>query len=185
MMYHAPSTTVSPEGLTLELVNIATGRPQTQTAPAKEKPKPRGDIAVKRETKEESEVNPAAPPKQSAETQDSSNADSSHAKFGQASVSPSVLSQYVAILVEALQKNRSYPRDAINREEEGTVALAVKLGSAGDVIEARVKSPSPFESLNAAALKTVHKIGQFPKPPIAEGTSIELTIPMRFKIERL
>ncbi|CAN5574417.1 hypothetical protein BH10BDE1_BH10BDE1_32850 [soil metagenome] len=97
----------------------------------------------------------------------------------------SEMARYVGLLVSALQKNRRYPREAIEREEEGVVGLTVKLGSNGDLIEAAVKLASPFSSLNEAALKTVQTIKHFPKPPIADGTVIELAIPMRFKIERL
>lgn len=98
---------------------------------------------------------------------------------------PSEMTRYVGLLVSAVQKNRRYPREAIDREEEGVVGLTVKLGSNGDLIEAAVKHACPFSSLNEAALKTVQTIKHFPKPPIADGTVIELAIPMRFKIERL
>ena len=95
------------------------------------------------------------------------------------------ISRYVGLLVSALQKNRRYPREAIEREEEGVVGLTVKLGSDGDLIEASVKHACTFSSLNEAALKTIQTLGHFPKPPIAAGTVIELAIPIRFKLERL
>ncbi len=95
------------------------------------------------------------------------------------------MSRYIGLLATVLQENRRYPREAIAREEEGVVGLVVKLGSNGDLVEARVKDPSSFSSLNEAALKTILSIQHYPKPPIAEGSVIELAIPMRFKIERL
>jgi periplasmic protein TonB len=110
----------------------------------------------------------------------------SDAQSGSAIASdPNEMARYVGLLVLAVQKNRRYPKEAIDREEEGVVALTVRLKSDGELLEAAVKKPSPFTSLNEAALKTVQTIRHFPKPPIVEGTVIELVIPMRFKIERL
>lgn len=175
---------VTPHGLTLELLRTSSTapkspapsvRPQAVASQHREAPA-RPTVSAENKTETKTAANLETRPNAQAETA---------ASYGRAAAEPSALSEYVAKLVGELQKNRSYPKDAINREEEGIVSIWVRVSSGGEVLEARVKDASPYESLNMAALKTVQKIGLFPKPPVEAGRSIDLTIPIRFKIERL
>lgn len=161
--------------VTLDLMNPPAEAPQAPPTP-KRAIKPKADRvapAADAVTPKAAANAPASAP-ESTSTQTLSGDSNSNA-----------MSSYVSEIMTVLRKNRTYPRDAIRREEEGVVSLTLKVESDGNVSEIKVKEPSPFASLNLAALQTVERIGQFPKPPIQSGTSIQLTIPMRFKIERL
>lgn len=82
-------------------------------------------------------------------------------------------------------KTVAYPRDAIQRRQEGTVMLRVKIGVDGVPLEAQVERSSGFMSLDRAAREAVMKWRFTPgtrngQPFIAWGL-----VPISFKLNEL
>lgn len=76
-----------------------------------------------------------------------------------------------------------YPGRAIDRNQEGTVQVKVRLNKDGNLIEASLSEESEYSLLNRAALKAVEEAAPFPAAPekLAEE-EVELEIPIRFQI---
>lgn len=76
-----------------------------------------------------------------------------------------------------------YPGRAIDRNQEGTVQLTVRLKKDGELIEASLAEESEYSLLNRAALKAVKDAAPFPTAPekLAEEELV-LDIPIRFQI---
>lgn len=76
-----------------------------------------------------------------------------------------------------------YPGRAIDRNQEGTVQLTVRLKKDGELIEASLAEESEYSLLNRAALKAVSDAAPFPAAPekLAEEELV-LDIPIRFQI---
>jgi protein TonB len=92
----------------------------------------------------------------------------------------SELNLYVSRVIDLLNRARTYPRDALAREEEGVVVLEVNVAGDGSLSEEKVEVPSPYPSLNRAALETLKRVGHFPAPPRPQLT---IHVPIRFKIQ--
>ncbi|MFK7733082.1 MAG: TonB family protein [Pseudomonadales bacterium] len=76
-----------------------------------------------------------------------------------------------------------YPGRAIDRVQEGTVQLKVRLEKNGNLIEASLAQESKYSLLNKAALRAVQDAAPFPAAPekLADE-ELELVIPIRFQI---
>jgi TonB family protein len=94
----------------------------------------------------------------------------------------SELQRYVGSLVQRLNEAKRYPRAAILREEEGRVIIGMRISSDGSVADVHIDVPSPFESLNRAALDTMRVIGKLPPPPTANRSALRLRIPLNFEL---
>lgn len=90
---------------------------------------------------------------------------------------------YIAQVSRLIAARKIYPRSAVDREEEGKVILGVTLDREGHVVESKIETASPFESLNAAALDTIKAVGQFPPIPPEVPDPIHLHVPLIFKVE--
>lgn len=89
--------------------------------------------------------------------------------------------QQVARLID---QKKLYPKEALNREEEGKVVVAMTLARDGSLIDAKVEQPSSFSRLNQAALQTIQNIGRFPPIPETIPVPLHLHVPIQFRIER-
>jgi TonB family protein len=83
-----------------------------------------------------------------------------------------------------INQHKAFPPSAIDREEEGQVLIAVTIAKDGHILESKIESPSPFESLNQAALDAILAVGKFPELPDPTPEPIHLHVPLIFKIER-
>lgn len=91
---------------------------------------------------------------------------------------------FIQEISRLIDRNKVYPKEALSREEEGKVVVALTLDREGNIVEAKVEQPSPFGSLNQAALQSVQKIGRFPEIPEIVPVPLHLHIPIQFRIER-
>jgi protein TonB len=96
--------------------------------------------------------------------------------------SGSELQRYVGSLVQRLNEAKRYPRAAILREEEGRVVIGMRINPDGSLADVHIDVPSPFESLNRAALDTMRGVGKLPPPPTVNHTALRLRIPLNFEL---
>ena len=95
-----------------------------------------------------------------------------------------VETQYVSEIVNRFERNKVYPKEAVDREEEGRVVLALTIDGDGSVSNARITEPSPFRLLNDAAMLTVRKVGRLPPTPPVLPHPLHVHVPMKFQIDR-
>lgn len=93
------------------------------------------------------------------------------------------LGEYGDLLGRAIAKHKSYPKIAQMRGQQGDVLLDLKLDGSGNVLSAKVKESSGFDSLDKQALEMVRKASPFPAPPEAlRNRNFNITVPVSFKL---
>ncbi len=94
------------------------------------------------------------------------------------------LGEYGNLLGRAIAKHKQYPRIAQTRGYQGDVLLDLKLDGNGNVLSAKIKESSGYESLDKQALEMVRKAAPFPAPPQAlRNRTFNITVPVSFKLE--
>ena len=73
--------------------------------------------------------------------------------------------EYVGKVNEMIHKSVVYPRLAKMREQEGTVALAVKIDGTGAAADTTVETSSGNTTLDNAAIEAAKNAAPFPAPP--------------------
>ncbi|MBX7231160.1 MAG: energy transducer TonB [Bdellovibrionales bacterium] len=91
---------------------------------------------------------------------------------------------YFKQISELINQKKIYPQDAVLREEEGKVLLALTLDREGKVLQVEVEQSSPFNSLNQAAMKTVSSLVHFPPIPLPLPAPLHLHIPINYRVEK-
>lgn len=91
---------------------------------------------------------------------------------------------FLAEVTKLVDRNKIYPQDAISREQEGKVVVGITLDRNGNLIDTKIETPSPFQTLNEAAIKTLQGIHKYPDIPAIIPSPIHLHIPLVFRIER-
>lgn len=91
---------------------------------------------------------------------------------------------FITSVTRLVERARIYPRDSLRREEEGKVTVAVTLNRNGELLDAKVEEPCPFDSLNQAALKTVRSVRAYPVVPDSLPAPVHLHIPLLYRVER-
>lgn len=91
---------------------------------------------------------------------------------------------FIADVTGIIERSKVYPRESLDRDEEGKVMVALTLDRAGKLLEAKIEQPCPFEMLNRAALRTIQKIPAFPPVPDELSVPVHLHVPLNFRIER-
>jgi protein TonB len=86
--------------------------------------------------------------------------------------------QYLALVREAIARERVYPPAARSRAETGSVRVAFSVEPSGEITEVRIASPSVYGTLNRAALEAVKRAGRVPPPPLSLGRG-----PLRVELE--
>jgi len=76
-----------------------------------------------------------------------------------------LLRGYKSTVSGRLRSARTYPRAARRRGMQGTVILDVVVNASGEIIKVKIVRSSGFDILDNAAVKTVHSVGQLPRPP--------------------
>lgn len=79
---------------------------------------------------------------------------------------------------EGRQPSPSYPLQAKRNNQQGTVIVEFLVGTDGKVLNAWLKSPSPYDSLNNSALSTVRNRWSFPA-----GTARHYRISITFQLK--
>lgn len=98
-------------------------------------------------------------------------------------VDDNALGEYGSLLGRAIAKHKSYPKIAQMRGYQGDVLLDLKLDGNGNVLSAKVKEGSGYESLDKQALEMVRKASPFPAPPESlRNRTFNITVPVSFKL---
>ena len=87
---------------------------------------------------------------------------------------------YVNTIDGLIHKAVVYPRLAKMREQEGTVAVAVKIDGAGSVADATVETSSGNTTLDNAAIEAAKNAAPFPAPP-GGGALVHLKVAFSLK----
>ncbi len=90
---------------------------------------------------------------------------------------------YIQGVLQVINRRKTYPRESIEREEEGRVVLGVSVATDGRVVEVHVEESSGFQRLDQAALKIISEISAFPLLPSVVGAPLHLHIPIVYRLE--
>lgn len=90
---------------------------------------------------------------------------------------------FIGAVTGLLSQSKIYPRESIEREEEGRVIVGLTLDRNGQVIDAKIEEACVFVRLNEAALQTVKGVARFPEVPALLPAPIHLHVPLVFQIE--
>lgn len=108
----------------------------------------------------------------------SANADSVQAHAGSST-------SYAARVRAWLESNKTYPKAARLRRQQGVARLIFVLDRSGRVLDCRLVSPSGHALLDQEAMAMVARSAPFPAPPhTIKGDRIELDAPVEFSLER-
>ncbi len=92
---------------------------------------------------------------------------------------------YHSDLLKWTYKYIKYPSRAAQRNQEGSVRIAVTINRDGKVIELATVEESKYGLLNKAALKAVQRANPFPNMPAElAGKQFEFTLPIAFRLPR-
>lgn len=91
---------------------------------------------------------------------------------------------YVGQVMLLMDKFKLYPPESLEREEEGRVVIGLTIHEDGSISGTTLEEKSPFDLLNAAALKTIERIGKFPPLDPGIAAPLHLHVPLVFKIQR-
>ena len=98
-------------------------------------------------------------------------------------IDDNALGEYGGLLGRAIAKHKSYPKIAQMRGYQGDVLLDLRLDGDGNVLSAKVKEGSGYESLDKQALEMVRKASPFPAPPESlRNRTFNITVPVSFKL---
>lgn len=88
--------------------------------------------------------------------------------------------RWQARLLAHLERHKRYPHEARLRREDGVVHLGFRIDESGLVTAARIVRSSGHQSLDDEVLRMIHRASPVPAPP--DGTSRNLTVPIRFSL---
>jgi TonB family protein len=97
------------------------------------------------------------------------------------------MQKYIAEVVSRIQRVKQYPKDAIFNEQEGLVEVLIEIAPDGKINRSQITKSTPYQSLNAAAIQAVEKLGILPPLPQASESKpvkspIQLRIPIHFQL---
>lgn len=79
----------------------------------------------------------------------------------------------------------NYPSKALRNGEEGTVIVALKIDRLGNILNAALKIPCKYETLNEEAINVFKRLGKFPAVPDeikSNSQEFEMDLDFYFKI---
>lgn len=94
------------------------------------------------------------------------------------------ISEYVTLIVKKLDAAKRYPRESLLREEQGLVLLALVISADGQIRDAQIDQPSPFEALNDASLAAARGLTGLPEVPGIHHGEIRVRVPIRYQLSR-
>lgn len=108
----------------------------------------------------------------------SANADSIQAHAGSST-------SYTARVRAWLESNKTYPKAARMRKQQGVARVVFIIDRSGRVLECRLIGPSGHALLDQEVMAMVARSDPFPAPPhTVKGDRIELDAPVEFSLER-
>jgi TonB family protein len=91
---------------------------------------------------------------------------------------------YVSDQLKKIYGNVRYPKKALERNQTGSVRVAIVIDRKGNILKTSIAQASEFETLNDAATDAVSKSGPFSALPDAiTGTTFEFTAPLKFTLQ--
>jgi periplasmic protein TonB len=95
-----------------------------------------------------------------------------------------VRQRYISDVMQKVLKNMRYPRRAQERDQEGSIRLAVTITRDGKLQDVRMVDDSPYRLLNREALDSVKRANPFPKVPDGVGgETFSFGIPVTFRLQ--
>ena len=122
------------------------------------------------------------PVKESAPTEAPAATTANEEKTGGPTGPSDLTSRYLSQVLQIISKQKFYPKVSLLNEEAGTVEARLTLDANGSLISAEIKKSSGFPNLDAAALKTIQSIANFPAPPSSLGSPLKLSVPIRYEL---
>jgi len=93
-------------------------------------------------------------------------------------------SDYFSQVRRLIEEAKVYPLRARLAGYEGEVRVSFCIRRDGRVFDIKLLSPSPYEVLNQAALKTIERAAPFPPPPSTLSAPLCLNLKMTFRLEK-
>lgn len=91
---------------------------------------------------------------------------------------------YISKLTRWTSSYVKYPKNALRREQQGSVRVTVVIDRKGKVKEQTLETKSPHSSLNKAVIKAVKKASPYPEiPDIIRGDTFIFTVPIAFNLQ--
>ncbi len=103
--------------------------------------------------------------------------------FLKSSEGKQMLASYAEQLKLYLEQNKVYPRIALRMKHSGTVKIKLEIKTDGEFGEIKVVSPSPFNTLNTAAVDLLKGLGRFKPLPSEFKMKEEFIIPIAYQIK--
>ncbi len=153
-------------------------------APAAETPKP-VEIAAVEPSPKPVESTPASKPTPPPLSEEDDEGEEEEEEVAFSASSLLERQYYVSDSMIAIQRNVTYPRRAIERNQQGSVRLAVTVDRDGEIQDVQTVEESQHGLLNRAALKAVGKAGPLTKLPNSlGGDTFTFTVPITFTVKR-
>jgi TonB family protein len=93
------------------------------------------------------------------------------------------LDQYFTELRKLVEQRKFYPKKALRMRQSGSVEICLEIDKNGNFHGIHIKTPSPFGSLNKAALSLVEEISRFKPLPKSLGKKITFNIPLKYALK--
>lgn len=95
-----------------------------------------------------------------------------------------VRQRYISDVLHQTLQNMRYPRRALERNQQGSIRLAVTVKRSGEVENVQILEESAYNLLNREATASVERASPFPAVPAAiAGDSLSFGIPVTFKLQ--
>lgn len=92
---------------------------------------------------------------------------------------------YVSDAIKKIRSKTKYPQRALDRDQEGSVRVAIVIDREGTVLGTNLLETSKFDLLNKEALEAVKRSAPFPALPAEiAGSRFEFTVPMRWTLPK-
>lgn len=92
---------------------------------------------------------------------------------------------YVSDAIKKIRGKTKYPQRALDREQEGSVRVAIVIDREGTVLSTNILETSKFDMLNKEALEAIKRSAPFPALPAEiAGARFEFTVPMRWTLPK-
>ncbi|MCF8058481.1 MAG: energy transducer TonB [Bacteriovoracaceae bacterium] len=93
-----------------------------------------------------------------------------------------LLNKYFLELRKHIEAKKYYPKMALMLKQAGSVEICLEIDQNGNFHGIHIKRPSPFSSLNKAALSLVEEISKFKPLPLTMGKKVTLNIPLKYDL---
>jgi pilus assembly protein CpaC len=97
---------------------------------------------------------------------------------------PEGVAGYASIIQGRILENLNYPLAAKEASFQGTVTLGLRLNFRGELLEAKVKSSSGYDLLDASALGAAQNIGTYPPFPASiKEKELWIDVPVQYRLD--